>query len=204
MCLVTRWDRPANTQCPCASAAACTHIPGAGQTPAAAILQLSVTALYLRASAPTAPDTFYNYTTTDNVTFHYFPAQRPAAEAQAACHPLTAHLASYTSLAQQAEVEQHYVSAGLLLPTFSPVYWLGLAAQNASQWPLFTWAEPGLAAPTRQRDRCACWPGACWWRGPPLLPWCAGTCSCWDELAGRLARRSVGCGGRAALRTSSS
>lgn len=126
---------------------------------------------------PIAPDTYYSYTTTDNVTFHYFPAQRPAAEAEAACRSLTAHLASYSSLAQQAEVEQHFLAAGLLLPTFSPLYWLGLASQNMSQWPLFKWAEPGLPAPTRQRNRYVQWQVQCmtmrnrdfcaeWWQRP--------------------------------------
>jgi hypothetical protein len=140
----------------CALGTACASLHGDARHASAAATTLPKQPLDSSpyASVPTAPDTYYSYTTTDNVTFHYFPAQRPAAEAEAACRGLTAHLASYSSLAQQAEVEQHYLAAGLLLPTFSPHYWLGLAAQNISQWPLFNWAEPDLPAPTRQRNRC--------------------------------------------------
>ena len=40
------------------------------------------------------------------MTFHYFPAKQTAALATAACNQLSAHLAAYTSLLEQREVEE--------------------------------------------------------------------------------------------------
>jgi hypothetical protein len=53
-----------------------------------------------------ATDTYYSFTTSAGASFHYFPAKSTAAAAAAACNQLTAHLAWYTSLAEQREVEQ--------------------------------------------------------------------------------------------------
>jgi hypothetical protein len=55
---------------------------------------------------PAATDTYYSFTATSGATYHYLPAKSTAAAAEAACNQLTAHLAWYTSLAEQQEVER--------------------------------------------------------------------------------------------------
>jgi hypothetical protein len=62
-----------------------------------------------------------------------------AARAEAACNANGGRLASYASLAEQAEVEQYFLARQKLLPDYHKAYWLGLRAQQ----PLgpFAWAD---------------------------------------------------------------
>jgi hypothetical protein len=55
------------------------------------------------------------------------------------------HLASYGKLAEQKEVEQHYISRGLLLPHFHKQYWLGLSSTTKT-YPKFRWKDPKVLA----------------------------------------------------------
>lgn len=59
--------------------------------------------------------------------------------AQAACNALGGHLASYNTQQEQLEVENFFVSKGLLFPTCHGSYWIGLAAES---WPAFEWLDP--------------------------------------------------------------
>jgi hypothetical protein len=83
-----------------------------------------------------------------NFTFHNYPA--PAAEAEAVCNRLGGHLASYSSLYEQYEVEQYFIAQGHLLPTFHRSYWLALARDESLLpyvVPPFRWADNSAAGP---------------------------------------------------------
>jgi hypothetical protein len=54
-------------------------------------------------------------TSTTNVTFFLNTSLATFAEAEEACQVAGGHLASYSSLEEQAEVEQHYVHKGWFL-----------------------------------------------------------------------------------------
>ena len=56
---------------------------------------------------------------------------------QAACQLLGGHLVSYTSLQEQQEVEELFVSQGVLLPAYHLRYWLGLYIpyRDPKLWP---------------------------------------------------------------------
>ena len=43
------------------------------------------------------------------------------------------------------QVENYYISAGFLLPTFHKFYWTGLVS-NSSTWPKFSWVSALMAA----------------------------------------------------------
>jgi hypothetical protein len=66
--------------------------------------------------------------------------------AQAFCNVNGGHLASYASAAEQAAVEQYYVTNGMLLPNFigHSTYWMGL---RTASWPRFSWLDATLPAP---------------------------------------------------------
>ena len=68
---------------------------------------------------------------------------------QAACQLLGGHLVSYTSLQEQQEVEELFVSQGVLLPAYHLRYWLGLYIpyRDPKLWPGFLWHD-GSHAPT--------------------------------------------------------
>ena len=51
------------------------------------------------------------------------------------------HLASYLSRQEQSEVEQYYIKAGYLFPTFHEFYWFGYQATSRT-WPAFKWLDP--------------------------------------------------------------
>jgi hypothetical protein len=70
--------------------------------------------------------------------------------AASACTQNSSQLVSYTSIAEQSEVEQYFVNLGALLPGFHTFYWMGL---NSSAWPRFSWIDgsPGPNRTTYQR-----------------------------------------------------
>ena len=60
------------------------------------------------------------------------------------CNDQGGHLASWNSKAEQIEVEQYFIKAGVLFPECHKTYWMGLSAKI---WPRFTWKDSLLAAP---------------------------------------------------------
>jgi hypothetical protein len=82
---------------------------------------------------PAAPGVFY-YTsnkTNSNYTLNTSPASY--ADANLWCQDNGGNLASYGSLAEHREVEQHFVKAGFLFPTFHKHYWLGVQVRAPGQ-----------------------------------------------------------------------
>jgi hypothetical protein len=71
-------------------------------------------------------------------TFHQIPATFD--DAQQVCFAEGGRLASYSSLTEQAEVEQHYASKQHLIPAFHQNYWIGLRS-NGTMWPEFSWVD---------------------------------------------------------------
>jgi hypothetical protein len=61
-------------------------------------------------------------------------------EAEAACFAQGGRLASYSSIQEQHEVEQYYVSKQMLIPTFHVSYWIGLRSDE-SNYPTFSWTD---------------------------------------------------------------
>lgn len=52
--------------------------------------------------------------------------------AEAYCQSQGGHLASYTTLEEQQEVERYYVNNGMFFPLYHIAYWIGL---RATAWP---------------------------------------------------------------------
>lgn len=48
----------------------------------------------------------------------------------------------------QSEVEQHYITAGLLYPSSTPLYWMGLVS-TPETYPAFSWINALLPPPNR-------------------------------------------------------
>jgi hypothetical protein len=79
--------------------------------------------------------------TTSNNTFYLSTDTLGAAHAEASCNMMGGHLASYLSRQEQSEVEQYYIKAGYLFPTFHEFYWFGYQATSRT-WPAFKWLDP--------------------------------------------------------------
>jgi hypothetical protein len=88
--------------------------------------------------APPMPSRPYTASTGNAFRFYATPLNKTDAEVE--CNMYGGHLASYLSLAEQAEVEQWYMDNGDLLPTFTPSYWIGLSSTNGT-WPSFRWLD---------------------------------------------------------------
>jgi hypothetical protein len=86
------------------------------------------------------------YVAKSNATFVFNPMKLDQAFAQLACNDLGGHLAAYTSLEEQAEVENFYVSNGLLFPSYTPNYWFG-AKTTFDLWPTFYWLQRSIPGP---------------------------------------------------------
>ncbi len=78
-------------------------------------------------------------------------------DAEAFCRNSGAHLVSWKSQAEQAEVESFYINNGFMFPTYHRFYWMGLRAGNSirpadllapfgNMWPNFTYID-GAPAP---------------------------------------------------------
>jgi hypothetical protein len=115
--------------------------------PASTPCQTSLTAL------PTAVTEAYVYNASTSATFQWYPMRMEYAAAEATCNSQGGHLAIYTSLAEQVEVEQYYVKQGYMFPTYTLSYWIGLRS-NRTGWPAFDWMNMAFAPPKRFRDRC--------------------------------------------------
>jgi hypothetical protein len=62
------------------------------------------------------------------------------------CNDLGGHLASWNSQAEQTEIENYWVGAGLLLPLFHKMYWMGAYLTDEDIWPGFRWRVGGWSA----------------------------------------------------------
>jgi hypothetical protein len=78
-----------------------------------------------------------SYQASTGATFTYNTNRSSFEEAEALCNAQGGtHLAYYTSLAEQQEVETGLVALGVLFPGSAPSYWLGLRSDRAA-WPKF-------------------------------------------------------------------
>jgi hypothetical protein len=55
-----------------------------------------------------------------------------------------AHLAAFTTLEEQAEVESRFAGMGYLLPAFHKAYWLGLVADVLWQPDRYKWLDKSV------------------------------------------------------------
>ena len=55
-------------------------------------------------------------------------------EAETYCQAQAGHLASFTALKDQQDVEAFLIDLGVLMPGYHTMYWIGL---NTSRWPDF-------------------------------------------------------------------
>ena len=78
------------------------------------------------------------------------------AEAEAVCNTYGGQLAYYDSLFEQSEVEQQYITGGLLYPSHTPLYWMGLIS-SPSTYPKFRWSNALLPPPNRFLGRYEHW-----------------------------------------------
>lgn len=68
------------------------------------------------------------------------------ATAELTCNVAGGHLAYYTSLDEQQDVEGYFQQQGYLMSGFTPSYWIGLTA-DANTWPNFRWLSSSVPAP---------------------------------------------------------
>jgi hypothetical protein len=61
--------------------------------------------------------------------------------AQAFCNSQGAHLASFKTPQEQAEVEKYFWDFGTLLPGYHTFYYMGLNVTGNSSWPHFTYVD---------------------------------------------------------------
>jgi hypothetical protein len=81
--------------------------------------------------------TYYSSTTRFTYMFNNTPTTQQMAEF--ACQAAGGHLASYSTLQEQREVEQAFVASGRLMPAFHGSYWMGLRSVQA--WHLHACAQ---------------------------------------------------------------
>lgn len=98
-------------------------------------------------------------TTSTNATYYFNTTKTTFADAEISCKNNGGHIAGYSSLAEQQEVEAFFIAQGYIIPVFQPVYWYG-ANTNSTLWPAFThlygplgdlpdpFPEPSTGAPT--------------------------------------------------------
>jgi hypothetical protein len=76
-------------------------------------------------------------------------------EAQNMCVSLGGHLAYFTSLDEQTDVEAYYTGKGYLLEEYHQAYWMGLRADG---FPAFRCAGAAVCAEVAAGSAC-CWDG---------------------------------------------
>ncbi len=110
-----------------------------------------------------AVDNTYRYVSSSNDSFILHTTATDFATAERSCNMDGGHLVYYTSLAEQQEVEQYFVMLGVLYPSFTPAYWLGLRSSRIA-WPRFEWMS--YLAPAPDRDAYEHWGVGDTWREP--------------------------------------
>ncbi len=100
-------------------------------------------------SYATDPDEYepivYKTAVTSN-TFSFNLAPRTQADAEAHCQRQGAHLAVFTSAAEQADVEKYYMDNGWLLPDFNTNWYIGLNKNSSGDW---VWTDGMATGETR-------------------------------------------------------
>lgn len=72
----------------------------------------------------------YEYVSNSGSTYLLNISAATYEEARASCDDNGAYLTSFLAQSEQAEVEQHYISSGFLIPTFHKAYWMGLRVRG--------------------------------------------------------------------------
>jgi hypothetical protein len=90
----------------------------------------------------------YFTTNTTNVTYFLNTTQVNQTVAEAACNRAGGHLAAFTAIDEQLEVEQYYVRGGWLFPCVGQSYWIGLVTKDAKTWPSFGWTDQMVPRPS--------------------------------------------------------
>lgn len=89
----------------------------------------------------TAPGIFPYRSAVSNWDYAMVNSPMSYPEAQNMCVGLGGHLAHFTSLDEQTDVEAYYTGKGYLLEEYHQAYWMGLRADG---FPAFRWvAAPG-------------------------------------------------------------
>jgi hypothetical protein len=121
------------------------------------------------------------------------------AVAQQTCNANGGHLAAYSSLAEQAEVESFYLSIGWLLPSFHKQYWLGMVSDNTA-WPRFKYLDRSLPGDSQSGIAFVFARMLCWCRCAGDAAACVGgdwhkpsTCSACSAAYGFRANSLIGC-----------
>ena len=86
------------------------------------------------------PNVYYYYSNRTGTSYMLNTTNGTQAEAEQVCLAMGGHLAYFTSLGEQQEVEAAFVYDGGLIPRYHQAYWLGLSS-NATLWPTFSWLE---------------------------------------------------------------
>jgi hypothetical protein len=89
-----------------------------------------------------APGAYIYVSNTTNSTYILNTTKTDFKAAQRACNNQGGHLVSYSSAAEQVEVESYYVNLGVLFPKFHRTYWMGLQGNGSffpAQW---SWVNP--------------------------------------------------------------
>jgi hypothetical protein len=76
----------------------------------------------------------------NNHTYLLNTSQSDWGTAEALCQAGGGHLASYSSMEEQVQLESHYINGGYLFPAYHVAYWIGLVSTNAT-WPKFIWLD---------------------------------------------------------------
>ncbi len=85
-----------------------------------------------RTLPPAAPGVSEQYTTNStNVTYYLNTTRSNFTYAENMCMRNGGHLASFTSAAEQLEVEEYYRDMGFLFPSYHVFYWSGLVVRGA-------------------------------------------------------------------------
>jgi hypothetical protein len=91
--------------------------------------------------------TGYSFTIADtNTVFTLNTQLQDFAGAERTCNVAGGHLAYFSDLEEQVQVETYFQMQGYLLPSFTPSYWIGLNA-TANTWPNFRWLSYSIPAP---------------------------------------------------------
>jgi hypothetical protein len=88
---------------------------------------------------PTGPQVYEYFSPVTNATYLLNTNVSNASVAHTYCTTNGGHLVAWGSLEEQADVEQYYINAGFLLPTFHKQYHIGLRVDTR---PSFKWTEP--------------------------------------------------------------
>lgn len=97
---------------------------------------------FAAAAAPAFGPTIRSANSGNMFTISTAALTQPAA--RQACNDMGAHLAAFSSLEEQAEMESRFAALGYLLPAFHKAYWLGLMADVLWQPDRYKWLDKSV------------------------------------------------------------